>query len=294
MDIVRFKGGLGNQMFQYAFVETLRNRCREVRGNLGFYRNHPDLASFTLNKVFKNIYLNEIEDEIFDKIDDRWRKIKKNDKLLKDFKQNITKRFFYVEEKDGTYENEVFLTENCVFVGYWQTEKYFNKIKDVILHDFQFIYGEKKLEKWKNKFLDNTKYVAIHVRRGDYLTDQNLWGNLSESNYYREAILFVISKVPEARLVFFSDDIQWVKQNFKYENAIYIDGNMFDNYESWYDMCLMSCCSHNIIANSSFSWWAAWLNQNNKKIIVAPDKWFFDGRDQKDICPDEWIRLKSI
>jgi len=292
MDIVRFKGGLGNQMFQYAFVEALRSRGREVKISLGFYANHLDLVPFVLDKVFINAYLPEIEEEFFAQIDFRWKRIKQSRVLLEEYRKNIEDRFFYVEENDCVYDERVFQTKNCVFVGYWQTEKYFCKIRDSLLHIFRFAYGERKLEKLRTDFLSDTRYVGVHVRRGDYLENYDLWGNLGESNYYQNAILFMENQVPNLKLVFFSDDIQWVKMNLRYEEAIYIESNMFDHYMPWYDMDLMSCCAHNIIANSSFSWWAAWLNQNKEKIVIAPEKWFFDGRDQQDICPDDWIRLK--
>lgn len=292
MDIVRFKGGLGNQMFQYALTESLRSRGREVGCNLGFYRKWPEAAPFILDQVFPHICLQEVEDHIFNEIDNRWKQVKEDKNLLAEAKKNKSGRFFYVEEEDCVYEKEVFQTENCVFVGYWQTELYFNSIREILLKDFQFVYGEEKLEALKRKFLGEDTYVSVHVRRGDYLKNTQLWGNLGNSGYYNKAIKIVRDRIPDAQLVFFSNDILWVKQNLRYDNAIYMEQAMFDSYKDWYDMELMSCCTHNIIANSSFSWWGAWLNQNNEKIVIAPERWFFDRTNQNDICSDKWIRVK--
>ena len=292
MDIVRFKGGLGYQMFQYALVEALRNRKRDVRCNLGFYRKWPEAAPFVLNQIFHEIHLQEVDDYVFEEIDERWKRVKQDAKLFEDANMNKSGRFFYVEEKDCVYEKEVFQTTNCVFVGYWQTELYFNNIRDILLKDYKFPYGEEKLEYFKYKFLNGDTYVAVHVRRGDYLNNPQLWGNLGNSGYYQKSIEMIQDRIPDAQLVFFSNDMLWVKQNLKYENAIYMEHAMFDDYKDWYDMELMSCCTHNIIANSSFSWWGAWLNQNSNKMVIAPERWFFDRTNQDDICPNDWIRVK--
>lgn len=292
MDIVRFKGGLGNQMFQYALVEALRSRGREVRISLGFYRNHPSLRPFILDKVFEEIKVLEIEDEVFNEIDKRWKAIKEDAELMKDFIKKTEDRFFYVEKEDGVYDSNIFLTNNCTFVGYFQSDKYFSDIEATIVNDFKFSYGEDKLEYLKEEFLRDGKYVAVHVRRGDYLENIDFWGKLWESSYYEKAIKYIKDRVLGVKPVFFSDDIEWVKSNYKEKEAVYIERSMFEHYQPWYDMCLMSCCSHNIIANSSFSWWGAWLNQNSRKIVIAPETWLFDGKSHGDIYPDGWIRLQ--
>lgn len=291
MDIVRFRGGLGNQMFQYAFYQALKQRGREVKANLGFYRRRPQSRSFGLTEVFPNIVLEEVSDEIFDDIDSRWIKIKSDSERLEAFLKDYDNRFFFVEDGRRKWLPEVFETKNCTFVGYWQSEKYFQDIKEILLEDFTFKVTCAGVKKLQEEFLGNKSYVSVHIRRGDYLNYKQMWGNLSENGYYQKAILYMKNRIPNARFVFFSDDIEWVKVNYRYDNAIYIGKEMFDYYEFWYDMFLMSCCAHNIIANSSFSWWGAWLNQNESKTVIAPEMWFFDGKPHKDICPVSWIRL---
>ncbi len=292
MDIVRFKAGLGNQMFQYALLKALSSRGRIVLGSLGFYTKYPDLVSFSLNQVFKNVQFDVVDEHIFEKLDECWKVIKQNNEKLREFLLDYSNRFFWVEDPEGTYNEHIFDTCNCVFVGYWQTEKYFISIRKEILRDFKFSYGEEQLNKVKKQLLISNRYVSVHIRRGDYLKCSKIYGGICTKQYYESAILHIKKYIDNLILVFFSDDMEWVKKYYYFENAIYIEEKMFEHYQAWYDMCLMSCCSANIIANSTFSWWGAWLNQRPEKRIVAPNPWFNEYK-MPDICPDEWIRINS-
>lgn len=290
LDIVRFKGGLGNQMFQYALLRALTQRGRDVRANLGFYRMHPELMRFCLTDVFPHIDIRFIEDEKFEQLNQSWREIKRQDEILKKYLSNYSGRFFWVEEPLGIYNEGVFETKNCAFVGYWQTEKYFKNIRNVLLEDFSFKHGDVKFEQLKRELGKNPQYVSVHIRRGDYLQNPEIYGNLAETNYYKEAMEYINAKVDNPVYVYFSDEIQWVKERFDYNNAIFIEDSMFDDYCMWYDMCLMSCCAHNILANSSFSWWGAWLNKNEDKIVVSPEIWFKNATMQ-DVWCDGWVKM---
>lgn len=286
MDIVRFKGGLGNQMFQYALVEALRSRQREVGCSLGFYKNHPDLMPFILDQVFKQVDLYEVEDSVFQRIDERWKRIKSNETVLKEFKQDVKRRFFYVEDEVGKYDNKIFQTENSTFVGYWQTEKYFADIKDTIKEKYKFEDLEPDLRDFSRRLRKG--YVSVHIRRNDYLND-SVYQTFS-NEYYINAIQYIKKKMPEAKFIFFSDDREWVCGNFKLPDMIVCEPKWFDNYKDWYDMYLMTACQGNIIANSSFSWWGAWLNQNERQIVIAPDRWL-NGRATPDIWCENWHRI---
>lgn len=285
MDIVRFKGGLGNQMFQYAFVEALRRRGRKVGCNLGFYRIHNSVMPFVLDKVFENVDLQEVDDEIFDAVDSEWKKIKQDSDLLNKFKRNIKRRFFYVEEGSCIYDENVFKTVNCTFVGYWQTYKYFVEIKEHILHSFEFNIKDHKLKSLAEKLKPN--YYGVHIRRKDYLhIDAH---NICGLKYYVEAIQYVKAGQADAKFIFFSDDISWVKENFCFEDMIICEENLYTDYQDWYDMYLMTQCAGNIISNSTFGWWGAWLNQNNG-IVIAPKQWI-KGMRTPDIWCEDWIKL---
>ncbi len=286
MDIVRFKGGLGNQMFQYALVEALRSRGRIVGSSLGYYDNHPGTRPFVLDKIFKNIDLNVVDENRFIEIDERWKEIKKKSDLLTQFKKNIKERFFYVEENYFCCENDIFQTQNCVFVGYWQTEKYFADIKKKILDCFSFDISEPKLRQLGEEIKCN--YIGVHIRRGDFLSLEQY--KVCSLEYYINAIEYMSTVYPDSKLIFFSDDVDWVKKFFGGKNILVCNEKLFNSYQDWYDMYLMTLCKGNIISNSTFSWWGAWLNNNPGKIVVAPKVWI-KGMDGHDVWCDGWIKL---
>lgn len=286
MDIVRFKGGLGNQMFQYALVEALRARDREVGCNLGFYRKHTNLRGFELDKVFNGIDINEVSDDIFCEIDERWNKIKENSEKLELFKNDTENRFFYVEEKSYVYDKKIFQTKDCTFVGYWQTERYFKNIRSVILKRFQFEISDNVLKQLGDKY--SQEYVSIHVRRDDYL--QNERYQVIDIDYYKEAIKTMKMKFQTTKFIVFTDDLMWAKENLALEGVEFFDASAFEVYENWYDMYLMTRCKGNIIANSSFSWWGAWLNTNQDKVVIAPKRWI-KGEKTPDIWCENWIKI---
>lgn len=172
---------------------------------------------------------------------------------------------------------------NFIYSGYFQSEKYFAHNRSLILQNLNVdtIYN-KIVTKYKDILSGIT--VSIHVRRGDYvvLSDKHPVMSLE---YYKKAIQY-IGKYD--RLIVFSDDIEWCKTNLKFSHAKYIE-----NEPDYIDMVLMSKCTHNIIANSTFSWWAAWLNKNKDKIVIAPKEWFGVQRNLSDvdIVPEEWVKL---
>jgi hypothetical protein len=140
------------------------------------------------------------------------------------------------------------------------------------------------------KNINTTTSVSIHIRRGDYLSSKFVDGfsNICTIDYYNRSIDKIKSNLDLPVFFVFSDDQEWVKQNIIIKNAFYLNHNIGKN--SWQDMYLMSKCKHNIIANSSFSWWGAWLNSNNQKIVIAPKKWWNDFK-QDDVVPETWVRL---
>ena len=292
MNIIYFMGGLGNQMFQYALYKSLEScGLSTIMANTKWYSEDVGKRPFELHKVFPNVELHNDENDIFGKKEKLYRKIRKKGKWVAFLNYHVLWLCsFFREKEDGIYDDRVYRLRNAAMKGYWQTEKYFKDIKEIISRDFTFSYGEEMLQIWRHKLLRDNKSVAIHIRRGDYLQYQQYFVNLSESQYYVNAIDYINKRVQEPHLIFFSNDISWVKENYCYKDAIYVDTDMFEQYEAWYDMCLMSCCAHNIIANSSFSWWGAWLNTNIDKIVVAPKEWL-KGKKTPDIWCDDWILL---
>ena len=172
-------------------------------------------------------------------------------------------------------------------MGYFQTEKYFEHCSDLILGYFQFNNEiEKQAENNFPSFPGKIEYVSIHLRRGDYSGLQQ-FHPVMDADYYFDAMTQFMDK--DYCFLIFSDDIDYAKELFgQQENIVYIEGN-----DPAVDMCMMTMCDHNVIANSSFSWWGAWLNTNTNKKVVAPKKWFgpaYKGiHDTKDLYPQSWI-----
>lgn len=194
-------------------------------------------------------------------------------------------------ESTFTFNNSLLDVRDGYIEWYFQTEKYFSDYMQAIRRDFTF---RQPLE-WKNKdFLQKVEWkntIAIHVRRGDYLLAKNSYIGLTSLEYYRTAIAMMQERIENPVFVFFSDDIEWVQENLEIvDESYYIDWNTWaKNHE---DMRLMSLCRHNIIANSSFSWWGAWLNENPEKIVIAPKRWFHTSAiDSSDVVPVGWIKL---
>ncbi len=185
------------------------------------------------------------------------------------------------------YDKRVFkVDDNTDIRGFFQSEKYFKNIEPVIRKEIVFKNGVvQKARKFLATLDTKTSIVSIHVRRGDYLTQQEKHP-LPPLTYFKEAISFF----PENfQFVVVSDDLRWCKKNFKGKNIFFCEGNT--DIE---DLAVMSFCHHNIIANSTFSWWGAWLNQNSKKQIIAPKKWFgpdYSHLSTKDLIPESWKRI---
>lgn len=291
MDVVRFMGGLGNQMFQYAFLKSLEKKGRNVVGSLGYYKLHPDQMQYELGDVFDNVHMKTETDEEFMKSYEQWCKIKDNSKKREEFERNIENRFFWVEgvSEHGCYVPDVYSTKNCAFVGYWQSYKYFKDLNEELRSQFRFSSDDDYLTKLIKNVSSSHRYVSVHVRRGDYIKKKELYGDICNDMYYQKAVEVMKKKIVDPIFILFCDDFKWC-QNQRIGNYEVIDRNCFAEYKNWYDMYIMSRCAGNIIANSSFSWWGAWQNQRRDKIVIAPSKWAHDS-EYKDICPEDWIRL---
>ena len=144
----------------------------------------------------------------------------------------------------------------------------------------------------KRTVLDKCNTVSLHIRRGDKMSEANMkiYGGICTEEYYRKAVDYIKARVDDPTFVVFSDDIEWTKDNIHLDNCVYVDWNKGE--DSWQDMCLMSFCKHNINANSTFSWWGAWLNSNPDKIVVVPSA-YIQGVCTPDIWPEKWIKMSS-
>lgn len=280
MVIVNLTGGLGNQMFQYAFVKELQSRNIKAYSNfyqLGKYRDIEKAFDIEPSKKEKNITFFFSKNLIF-----RF--------LRKFFIVHIIEPQKLYSTFDPKYlENKRLLLLH--YVGTWQSERYFENIKKTINGIFEFT---NKLSNntcnWKNKISSSPNSVAIHIRRGDYLKPEyiTLFGSICTLDYYYNAINYIKKKVADPSFFIFTNDADWVENNLNIKNSFLVEGN--DGEDSWQDMYLMSLCKHAVIANSTFSWWGAYLNKNKEKIVIAPRKWY-NTIEAPDIVPSNWIRL---
>ena len=177
--------------------------------------------------------------------------------------------------------------------GYFQSEKYFKDHESLIRNDFRYnpdlsLYDGEVIEA-----LQSPNVTAIQFRRGDYITNEatNRSIGVCSMDYYEQAVAYLKSKLKDFRLLILSDDIEWCRQNIKFDRAVFVErrgGTPLD------DMFLAVKCKNIILANSTFSWWCAWLNPNPKKIVIAPKKWFKSeelNKNAHDLIPDDWIRV---
>ena len=183
--------------------------------------------------------------------------------------------------------------KNIYLDGYWQSELYFKDIRNEIIEDFliKAPFGERATMYLAD--IQTSKSVSIHIRRGDYVSNthtNNIHG-VCDLNYYQIAINYMISNVENPKFYIFSDDITWCKIHFDHlDNKIFVE----NTNNALEDLELMKSCQHNIIANSTFSWWGAWLNQNTKKIVIAPKRWFAEEKmeaNSKNIVCESWVRV---
>lgn len=283
-------GGLGNQMFEYAAGRALSLRHKTDL--------HIDL--YILNKKTKATIRNyelivfQIETHIIksnlNKIAAKGFGFLKSNSLGRMFLNNIG---IFRDEKAQCYDSRFKdLSEKTTLFGYFQNENYFKGISKQLRIDFTFKAPLKGKNDEIRTVIEQNTSVSIHIRRGDY-SNSNSNLPILDISYYKKAIEHIASQVNKPYFFIFSDGIDWVKENLDLSkfNHQFIDWNKNEN--SYIDMQLMSICKHNIIANSSFSWWAAWLNANPNKLVIAPDKWYKgdNGKYPDGFLPKEWTTL---
>ncbi len=202
------------------------------------------------------------------------------------------KRMF-VDTQFSSWRQIKEVPNDCYLMGNWQTEHYFKDYQEIIRADFSFRLPPTGRNAALAGQISGDVAVSLHVRRGDYVANPSslAFHGLCSLNYYRKAIDCISARVANPVFYIFSDDISWVRENLHLEYPChYVDHNKDD--ESYNDMRLMSLCKHHIIANSSFSWWGAWLNPSVDKIVVAPKQWVLSDFDTSDIVPANWIKIE--
>ena len=271
--VVNLIGGVGNQMFQYALGYVISKKTGfELLLDLSAYNDYKtrnfELSNFSFDYKVANV-------EDFSELN----------------KKHFLKKTLY-KDKKKTFDSSVLKIKNSAYLkGFWQSEKYFLDYRCDILKLFEF--KDKNFIKNIELFSDvqNSNSVSINLRLGDYVTNEvnRRVHFVCKKEYYANALKYIAQKVDSPKFFVFSDDLEAAKEYLP-DGYDYV----FANTANWQeDMYFMSQAKHNVVANSSFSWWAAWLNQNPDKIVVAPSKWFRDEAriNDKDFVPKSWVKV---
>jgi len=297
MIIMYLQGGLGNQMFQYAL-----GKCLALKHNttlklyVGFLSQKPKNPHYTLRDYELNLLNIEenfaSEEEVIH---------------LFNAKPRLSVRLLYrllhkpipyfkrpsIKELSTSFDENIFnINNNSILVGYWQSEKYFKEIENIIRSEFTSKNRMSESGLTILKLIQSCNSIGVHFRRGDYVKDSetNKYHGVCSEQFYLDAFSYIVKQVEQPVFFMFSDDIEWVKENVRFNFQFYYVENTLKNKQE--DLWLMSACKHNIIANSSYSWWAAWLNSNPNKIVIAPAKWVAkEGVDTNDFLPEKWIKF---
>lgn len=257
MIVFKIQGGLCNQLFQWAYAYKI-NKSHELYIDNSFYGNQflePLVTNreFQLNKILKTS-LPLLDNQAYQK-------------FIQKPAQRIVDNFHFSKHNFSA-------DQNYYLDGYWQSEKYFADIKHEIINSFFWPAIED---------LNFENSCSIHVRRGDYLNTQHIHP-VQSIDYYNKALDII---QPKGNIFVFSDDIEWCKYNIAFKKTIFMKNN-----SNIYDLRAMSLCTDNIISNSSFSWWGAWLNKNKNKKVIYPQNWFSDNTNDSDINPTNWTAIK--
>lgn len=288
-------GGLGNQMFQYAAARALAVKLETTLmldviplysklqlSSLATYRKYElhifPIQAKTNDLLFKHKYLYPFA---------------KAQYFLNAQLNRLT--YNYYKETDFAYHPQFeTLTDNTYLDGHFQSERYFKSIEQIIRNEFRFVQPlNTENQSWLNK-INQCNAVSVHVRRGDYVRlSKNMEKHgVTPLDYFIKAAEYIEGKIDNPVYYVFSDDPDWARQHLNFLQNMYLVDNNQSVETAYVDMQLMSACKHNIICNSTFSWWGAWLNNHKEKIVIAPEKWFNNPTiNSKDIYPPEWIKL---
>jgi hypothetical protein len=287
MIIVQLYGGLGNQLFQYAFGRALATK---LDTNLKL-----DISSFHAASLHKYslMHYHITEDVAGSKEVESMVPFHTLQQYLNRFLHVSFSRNLYLEKSYSFDPGTRFIKDNCLVRGCWQSEKYFMDIELTIRDAFQLKTPVSETGNQVKNQIDQSNAVSIHVRRGDYVNNPGTrkFHGICDLAYYSRAIDFIANRIHDPHFYVFSDDPAWCVANLQSEYPLtFVTHN--DTARNYEDLFLMSRCKHNILANSTFSWWGGWLNNHPEKIIIAPAKWFNTQLYKTDtLLPWKWVKL---
>ena len=295
MIISRLDGGLGNQMFQYAAGKAVAHRLNT--------KHYLDIDRIIMDKLDHVIYnLNHFNisssvasEELFPYTHLLSIKLKNRFKIYFSASYFLYLSFFRSSVKEdfvGPIDRFFRIKDNTYMEGYFQSHLFFKEINEIICNEFQL---KTPLSKqglyWKEKISASSQSVSVHIRRGDYVTDPNLF--VLSKSYYEGAKKIIDEQRKKATYFIFSDDMAWAKSIFPASDSVFFIENTI-SIKPYEDLYLMSLCNDNIIANSTFSWWAAYLNKSPQKIVITPKERFLTiSTDESFLYPSDWIQIST-
>ena len=292
MIIVELNGGLGNQLFQYA-----------IGRQLSLYKNVPlglDITAFDTdpNRTYR---LDNFKIRATIATDSEIHRTKYHKLLPPTLSSHLDRvlpiplRSLWREKKTSTYDPDVTRLSSHVYLsGYWQTPLYHQPNEQKIREEVQVCHSPNAQNQKMLDQISAHESVSLHIRRGDYVSNPLASAFLGalDLSYYRRAIQFMKERLSHLHFFVFSDDVEWVQEKLIIDTpATYVAHN--GREQDYEDLRLMSHCKHHIIANSSFSWWGAWLASHPNQQVVAPQKWYRQGRDTSQLIPPTWTRIEN-
>ena len=279
-------------MFQYAMIKNLALRRNDaLKFDISAFDDYTLHQGFELNRIFGDIAPVSSKSEVFKILS--WQALPLISRCLSHHRFSKLRSRAFVQEPSLDYWSGINnIPANCYLSGYWQSENYFKQSEVAIREDFSFVIPLSRENQAIADVMAGCNAVSLHVRRGDYVANAvtNAHHGTCSIAYYESAIKYITERVTDPIFFIFSDDIDWVKSHINMTHkAHFIEHNKGKN--SYCDMQLMSLCKHHIIANSSFSWWGAWLGSNPEKIVIAPQQWFAQSATPDGLIPASWIRL---
>lgn len=289
MKIVKYKGGLGNQMFQYAFGRGLQeNHQQQVASDLSIYFQDNEIKKTEILKY--DIRLEIADKGTLDKIllfQNNLEIFELGKKIQSGLEAVFNKNYYL--EYSRAWRNPEDLLKYSYYDGYWQSWRYLTGIEEKLKKEFQLKGKIGQKSQYAIAEYSGINSVMVGIRRGDYLQERKHYGIYGQE-YYLHCMDYITDQIKDPIFVIFSNDIEWVKNNMDFKNnkVIYRTKELQDSDAE--ELIVMASCQHFIIVNSTYQWWGAWLSKNPEKIVLVPDKWFADNKPI-DIVPPGWIRI---
>ncbi len=297
MIVVRIYEGLGNQMFEYAYAYALSKRAEKKNIKIYLDMRNRDVTVYDkrrmgrpLNMQQFNISLPIANAEILK----HWGYMTEKTlihKVISRMQSIGLWKYQVIQEVEFNYSRSCLRVRDYSYlIGWFQHYQYFEMYREALLKEFT-LKRELQIPIQLQHIMGEYQVISVHIRRGDYITDTRARKAMCVCgrDYYVNAVKYLQSKLSNPHLFIFTNDEKWVEENLQFDLPSVVISNHY-NLTDIQEMVLMSLCNHNIIANSTFSWWGAWLNTHKDKIVIAPKKWFVEGK-RKNIAMEGWIRM---